>query len=128
MRVMRAALVAFVALASCHLADTPELSCPAGTHPSLGVCAQDDVPSTAIVIAIADGGGCAVSPVTYDVASGQVFHFTNQTDVGHTVTGADGQTWAFVPKNADGPDEKIDKAGTWAYTIDGCTGGSVVVQ
>ncbi len=125
---MRAAFVAFVTLTSCHLASNPDTSCPAGSHPSLGVCVADAVSSSAIAIAIDDAGTCAVTPQTYTVASGQVFHLTNQTAVGHTISGADGQTWAFVPMNADGPDEKIDKVGTWPYTLDGCTGGTVVVQ
>ncbi len=125
---MRAAIVALMALASCHLASTPEPSCPAGTHVQLGVCVLDAVPAPAIAAAIADGGACAVTPATYTVTSGQVFHFTNQTDVDRDVVGADGQAWAHVPKNADGPDEKIDKVGSWAYTIAGCQGGTVVVQ
>lgn len=128
---MRAAVVAFVALASassCHLASSPQQDCPAGTHPELGACAQDPVQARAIVIAAGDGGDCAPSPDPYTIASGQVFHFVNQTDADRQVVGADGQVWAAVPKGQTGPDEKIDKIGSWAYQIAGCKGGTVIVQ
>jgi plastocyanin len=125
----RSVALVLLAVASCHLASTPAVDCPPGTHVDLGRCMPDPNDSAAITITAAEAGTtCAVTPDPYTAAAGQPFHFVNEDTVDHDVVGADGQLWASVPKGQPGPDTKIDKPGTWAYTIAGCQGGSVVVQ
>ncbi len=139
MRVVVATALTAV-LASCHLADSPQTDCPAGSHPELGRCVVDPIDGANIVItANAAGTSCSggdaaadrppvVAPDPFHLTAGAAFHFVNQDDMDHEIRGVDGQVWATVPKGHTGPDETIAKAGTWQYTVSGCKGGTILVQ
>jgi len=129
MRAVAAALLAG-ALVACHLAESPQQSCDAGFHVDLGRCVPDPTNATGVTISAAgDASTCSVAPETVHVPAGALFHFVNQDTIDHDVHGADGQLWATVPKEQTGPDEAIDKVGSWPYTVSGCgKGGTIVVE
>jgi len=124
------ALVAFAAAPACHLADTPDpIKCPAGSHPDLGRCVQDDVATTVVTIGLDDAGACVVSPDVITVAATGEFQFKNDDNVEHIVLGVDGQTWATVPAHQSSAFVGITKVGHWDYDVSGCAqGGTVVVE
>jgi plastocyanin len=124
---MRIVLIAtlVMAIGGCHLADSPETNCQPGSHPSSGICVQDDIKATAIVIG---GSPCGVDPDPFHVTSGQTFQFVNHDATDHEVKGADGQVWATVAQGQSSNFYQIVKKGSWDYTVSGCKGGTVVVE
>jgi hypothetical protein len=124
------ALAAFAAAPACHLAETPDpITCPAGSHPDLGRCVQDDAAATVITIGLDDAGACVVSPDVVAVASTGEFQFKNDDSVDHVVQGVDGQTWATVAARQSSPFIGIMKVGHWDYDVSGCAqGGTVDIQ
>ena len=126
-----ALLVVVVGLAGCHLADSPDpVKCDPGTHPSDGHCAQDVVVAVRVTISSGEGGAsCSVAPDSITVAPNAQFEFQNADSVEHVIAGADGQIWATAKAGQLSPLIGITKAGSWPYTVSGCTkGGTVVVE
>lgn len=126
-----AGLACLAGLAGCHLADSPDpVKCDPGTHPMDGHCAQDVVTAVHITILPGEGGpSCSVDPDSFKVVPNGRFEFQNTDSVAHVISGADGQTWASVEPGQLSPLIGITKAGSWAYTVSGCTkGGTVVVE
>jgi plastocyanin len=120
----RIALVALVA--SCNLADPPETRCTAGFHADNGQCTADTAAGGNVVTIDA----CAPAPDPLGVTLGTAFTFTNHDAVAHDIHGADGQLWTTVAAGATAdPAITLAKAGSWAYTVSGCTkGGTIVVR
>jgi hypothetical protein len=115
----------------CHLGDSADpVKCESGQHPSDGHCVLDAVAAATVTITPGAGGAaCTVSPDSITVAANAEFELKNDDDVEHVVTGADGQAWASVKAHQLSPLIGITKAGSWAYTVSGCSkGGTVVVQ
>ena len=120
-------VLVLVAIAGCHLADSPETNCQPGYHPANGACAQD--PITASDIVINAGSPCGVDPNPFHIASGTAFQFVNHDQVDHGVIGADGQVWVSnVAKGQTSDYFKIDKKGSWDYTVSGCKSATVIVE
>lgn len=113
-------------LTACNLADPPETRCPAGFHPDKEQCIADTAAGGEIVTIDA----CAATPDPLTVKLGTAFTFTNHDAVAHDIHGADGQLWTSVAAGATAdPAITLAKAGSWAYTISGCSkGGTIVVQ
>jgi hypothetical protein len=125
------ALVAFVLLAGCHLADSPDpIKCDPGTHPSDGHCVLDPIMATTVTISAGEGGlGCSVDPSSITVTTSAQFEFKNTDAVDHGIAGVDGQTWTTVKAGQLSPLVNITKAGSYAYTVSGCAkGGTVIVE
>lgn len=121
---MRVALL-FVAITACHLADDPEVNCPAGQHAELGRCKVDD--PTGLVMTLA--ASCSVSPATITTKTDGVFRFKNDDQIDHVVRGQDGQTWATVKAGEYSDYVGLVKAGRWAFDVDACKqAGTVVVE
>ena len=119
------------ALASCHLADTPDApKCEKGTHPNLGHCEADALSGPTITIASAGSpGACTSTPASITVVPNGDFRFQNDDSVDHVITGTDGQVWATALAHEPSPFIGITKVGTWPFQVSGCTGpGTVVVE
>jgi plastocyanin len=124
-------LIGLVGLEGCHLADSPDaVKCDPGTHPSDGHCAVDAVSAVRVMIVTGEGGAsCSVEPDSVKVAANAKFEFQNLDSVEHVIAGADGKAWATAQAGQLSPLIGITKAGSWAYTVSGCTkGGTVVVE
>lgn len=115
----------------CHLGDSSDpVQCPSGQHATDGHCALDAVAAVRITISPGEAGtACTVSPDSITVAANAQFELKNDDDTDHDITGADGKAWATAKAHQLSPLINITKAGSWAYTVSGCTkGGTVVVQ
>jgi hypothetical protein len=124
-------LAALAVLTGCHLSDSADpVTCESGQHPNNGHCVLDAVSAVTVTISPGEGGAaCTVSPDSITVAANAEFELKNDDDVEHVVTGADGLAWATVKAHQLSPLIGITKAGSWAYTVSGCSkGGTVVVQ
>jgi plastocyanin len=124
-------ILASVAVGGCHLGDSPDaVTCEAGTHPSDGHCVLDAVTAVRVtILAGAGGASCVADPASIKVAPNAQFEFQNTDGVDHVIAGADGQPWATVKAGQLSPLVAITKAGSWPYTLSGCTnGGTVVVE
>lgn len=124
--------MAVVVLTSCNLADPPEIHCPAGSHADLGHCVADTAAGgNELTIDVPDGGAsCSAAPDPFSTGVGVPFAFVNHDGVSHEIRGADGQLWTTVAAGATSdPAISLSKAGSWPYTISGCTkGGTIVVR
>jgi hypothetical protein len=126
-------------VAACHLAESVDPpKCAPGTHPNNGHCDADPLDGPVLTISAADGGtSCAgdpsvqrppiVAPATITVAPNGSFRFKNEDAVEHTITGADGQTWATAKPADFSTFIGLSAPGTWPFHIDGCAKGGVVV-
>lgn len=120
-----ASLLVSTGTASCHLADDPEVKCPAGQHVELGRCMLDD--PTGIVMTLA--ASCSVTPASVTTKVDGLFRFKNDDQVDHVVRGQDGQTWATAKAGQYSDYVGLVKAGTWPFDVDACKkAGTVVVE
>ena len=100
-------------LGACHLAETPERALPDPV---------DDTPRITIA-------ACVLTPELVKVTPNGDFSFTNQDDVDHTITGADGQVWVIAKAHRASSIIGITKVGSWPVSVSDCPkGGTVVVQ
>lgn len=127
--------------AGCHLAGDPNATeCPEGQRVYLGRCVADLAPAqTVITIRAAQGGTLCgqgasdrppvVSPASVTVAVNADFGFKNEDSVDHEIRGAaDGKLWATAKRGLVSGDVAISAKGSFAYTVSGCPGGTVVVE
>jgi hypothetical protein len=126
-------------VASCHLAESIDPpKCAPGTHANNGHCDADPLDGPILTISAADGGtACTgdptaqrppiVAPATITVAPNGSFRFKNEDAVEHTIVGADGQTWGTAKPADFSTFIGLSAPGSWAFHIDGCAKGGVVV-
>lgn len=110
---MRWLIVGCGALGACHLAETPEGAAggPADTTQRFSIAA------------------CVLTPDSVKVTPNGDFSFTNQDDVDHTITGADGQVWVIAKAHRVSSIIGITKSGRWPFSVSDCPkGGTVVVE
>jgi hypothetical protein len=133
-------LAATFIVGGCHLAGDPNASeCPEGQRVYLGRCTADQAAAqTVVTIRPAQGGtACGqgasdrppvLSPQTVTVAANADFGFKNEDAVDHEIRGADGKLWATAKRGLVSGDVAISAKGSFAYTVSGCPGGTVVVE
>ncbi len=129
MRTAWLCLASIAALASCHLADSPEPGdCPAGTHRNGPQCATDAYTGPVIAISsAASGSPCGVTPETVTVKPNADFAFKNDDQVDHIVSGKDGTLWVTAKAGQLSALIGITRVGTWPYEVTGCPKGGVIV-
>lgn len=138
-RALRAS-VAILALsaASCHLASDPApSSCPTGESLQFGKCLPDPAGEPVVTIRPAAGGtSCGagadrppqLSPTSLTVKVKGDFSFKNEDTVDHEIRGPDGRAWTVAAAGKLSGVVAISLAGSYAYTVSGCAGGTIVVE